>query len=229
MKPQDPGIIPDAGLRQNVRAQHGAQIEDGLRMLQIALQLDPGYSDAMAYMNLLYRIQAGIADTQEQCADLIGKADKWVEKALDAKRRQAQNPRPAAAALDVDGPAPVPALAPPPPPPPPLPPGASQARMEAPGALRIGGDVQQAKLVRQVPPDYPAAAHQAGISGVVRLAVLIAKDGTVKNIEVESGHPLLIPAAIDAVRQWVYQKTLLNGDPVEVVTTVTVNLQLAGE
>ena len=64
MKPQDPGIIPDAALRQKVRTQHAAQIEDGFRMLQIAIQLDPDYSDAMAYMNLLYRIEAGIADTR---------------------------------------------------------------------------------------------------------------------------------------------------------------------
>ena len=92
MKPQDPGIIPDPILRQNVRAQHMAQIEDGLQMLQTALQLDPDYSDAMAYMNLLYRIQAGIADTPAQYTDLIAQADSWVGKALAAKRKQMQNP-----------------------------------------------------------------------------------------------------------------------------------------
>ena len=106
MKPQDSGIIPDAALRQKVRTQHGAQIEDGFRMLQIAIQLDPDYSDAMAYMNLLYRIEAGIADTPAQSADAVAKADNWVTKALDAKRRQARNPRPADGLLDVDGAAP---------------------------------------------------------------------------------------------------------------------------
>jgi hypothetical protein len=114
MKPYDPGIIPDATLRQRVRTQHGAQIEDGFRMLQIALQLDPDYSDAMAYMNLLYRIEAGIADTPALSADAVAKADNWVTKALDAKRRQARNPRPPDAPLDVDGPAIIPIIAPPP-------------------------------------------------------------------------------------------------------------------
>ncbi len=122
MKPWDPGIIPDASLRQSVRTQHGAQIEDGFRMLQVALQLDPNYSDAMAYMNLLYRIQAGIADTDAQYTDFIAKADMWVGKALAAKRGQARRTNPTAGTLDVDASVPVPFVAPPPPPPPPPPP-----------------------------------------------------------------------------------------------------------
>ena len=225
MKPQDSGIIPDAALRQKVRTQHGAQIEDGFRMLQIAIQLDPDYSDAMAYMNLLYRIEAGIADSPAQSADAVVKADNWVTQALDAKRRHAQSPRPAAGPLDVDGPAIIPIIAPPPPPPPPpLPPGASPARMEAPGALRVNGESQQAKLVKQVPPVYPEAARQAGTSGVVRLGVIITKEGRVRDIQVMNSLGMgLDVAAMKAVKDWVYQPTLLNGEPVEVVTTVEVN------
>jgi TonB family protein len=231
MKPQDSGIIPDAALRQKVRAQHGAQIEDGFRMLQIAIQLDPDYSDAMAYMNLLYRIEAGIADTPAQSADALAKADSWVTKALDAKRRQARNPRPPDALLDVDTAAPgPPGVPPPPPPPPPLPPGASEARMEAPGAIRVSGDSQQAKLVKQVMPVYPAAARQAGTSGVVRLSVIITKEGRVRDIRVVTGPGRdLDVAAMQAVSQWVYQPTLLNGEPVEVVTTVDVNFVPSGQ
>jgi beta-lactamase regulating signal transducer with metallopeptidase domain len=149
MKPQDRGIIPDAGLRQSVRTQHGAQIEDGFRMLQVALQLDPNYSDAMAYTNLLYRIEAGIADNDAQYTDFIAKADLWVEKALAAIRGRGRSTNPPAGMLDVDGPVPIPFVAPPPPPPPPPPPGVRPiAKMEAPGAIRISGDVQQTKLVR---------------------------------------------------------------------------------
>ncbi len=229
MKPQDPGIIPDAGLRQKVRAQHGARIEDGFRMLQVAIQLDPEYSDAMAYMNLLYRIEAGIADTEAQSADFIAKADSWVTKALEAKRQLARSTHPTDGSLNVDGPAPVPFVAPPPPPPPPPPAGANQARMEAPGAIRVSGEAQHAKLVRQTPPVYPAEARQAGISGAVLLNVLIGKDGTVKNIEAGRGHPLLVAAAIDAVKQWMYQPTLLNGEPVEVATIVEVNFAPGGK
>jgi TonB family protein len=231
MKPQDPGIIPDAGARQKLRTEHGAQVEDGFRMLQIALQLDPDYWDAMAYINLLYRIEAGIADDAAQSAELVAKADRWVKQALAAKERQAQNPKPPAGPLDVEGPAIVPFVAPPPPPPPPPPAGFRAANpAEMPQRISIDGNVQQAKLARQVDPVYPAAAKQAGISGVVRLGVVIGKDGTVgPNIRVEkSAGRLLDEAAMDAVKRWVYRPTLLNGVPVEVATTVEVNFALSG-
>ena len=178
MKPQDPGIIPDAALRLKVRTEHMAQIEDGLRMLQVALQLNPDYSDAMAYMNLLYRLQAGIVDSQAQSTDLIAQADSWVTKALAAKRKQAQS-APSAALLDVDGA--VPGAPAPPPPPPPPPPGRLAAAIPT-GAIRVEGNAQQEKLVSQTPPVYPPLARQAGVTGAVRLRVLIGKDGTMRDI-----------------------------------------------
>src|ERR1035437_7310050 len=232
MQPQAPGIIPDAGLRQSVRTQHGAELEDGLRMLQTAIQLDPDYADAMAYMNLLYRIKAGIADTPAQSADFIAKADSWVTKALAARQRQARDTHPPTGVLDVDGAIPAPSTAPPPPPPPPppMPPGASQVRIEAHGALRISGEAQQAKLLRQMPPVYPPAARQAGTSGVVRMGVGIATDAKVRDIRVMNGPGReLEVAAMEAVWQWVYNPTLLNGQPVEVVTTVDVNFAPTGQ
>jgi TonB family protein len=96
-----------------------------------------------------------------------------------------------------------------------------------PGAIRVGGNQQQTKLVSQPKPVYPALAKQARISGVVHLNALIAKDGSVKNLSVISGHPLLIQAAMDAVTQWRYEPTLLNGDPVEVLTQIDVNFTLS--
>lgn len=96
------------------------------------------------------------------------------------------------------------------------------------GPIRVGGNVQHARLIKSVPPVYPADARQAGISGTVRLHVIIAKDGTIKQLEVVSGHPLLTQAALDAVRQWTYQQTLLNGVPVEVDTTIDVIFSLNG-
>jgi TonB family protein len=93
--------------------------------------------------------------------------------------------------------------------------------------LTIGGNVQQAKLITQPHPVYPALAKQARIQGVVTLQALIAPDGTVKDLAVISGHPLLIPSALEAVRQWVYQTTLLNGEPVEVLTQIDVNYTLS--
>jgi len=94
--------------------------------------------------------------------------------------------------------------------------------------IRQGGNVQQAKLINMVRPVYPPLAKQARISGTVRLHAIIAKDGTVIQLEVVGGHPLLVQSALDAVRQWRYQPTLLNGEPVEVDTTVDVVFSLGG-
>jgi len=117
----------------------------------------------------------------------------------------------------------VPTAAPPPPPPPPP----AEKKPVTPKRITIGGNVQQAKLVRQPKPNYPPLAKQARISGIVHLAAIISKDGTIQDLKVISGHPLLIPAALEAVKQWVYQPTLLNGEPVEVSTQIDVNFTLS--
>ncbi|HOL72230.1 MAG TPA: TonB family protein [Bryobacteraceae bacterium] len=114
--------------------------------------------------------------------------------------------------------------APPPPPPPPV------KQVEAPKPpqrIRVGGNVQQANLIRRVTPQYPPLAKQARIQGVVRFTAIISKDGTIQNLQLISGHPLLVPAAQEAVKQWVYRPTLLNGEPVEVVTQIDVNFTLS--
>src|ERR1022692_457162 len=112
-----------------------------------------------------------------------------------------------------------PTAAPPPPP--------SAPKPVTPQRIRVGGNVQQAKLIRQPKPIYPPLAKQARISGVVKLNAIIGKDGTIQNLTVASGHPLLVPAAMEAVKQWVYQPTLLNGEAVEVVTQIDVNFTLS--
>jgi TonB family protein len=94
------------------------------------------------------------------------------------------------------------------------------------GRIRVGGNVQAARVRNKVPPVYPEAARQARIEGVVKLHVIIAKDGTITQLEVISGHPLLVQAALDAVRQWVCEPTLLEGRPVEVDTIIDVFFQL---
>ncbi len=95
--------------------------------------------------------------------------------------------------------------------------------------ITIGGNVQQTKLISQPKPVYPPLAKQARISGVVHLAAVIGKDGSVINLAVISGHPLLVPSALEAVRQWVYHTTLLNGEPVEVMTQIDVNYTLSDD
>jgi len=117
----------------------------------------------------------------------------------------------------------VPSAAPPPPPPP----KKVEEKPAQPTRIKIGGAVQQARLVRQPRPIYPPLAKQARISGVVKLSAIISKDGTIQKLEVISGHPLLAPAALEAVKQWVYQPTLLNGEPVEVITQIDVNFTLS--
>jgi protein TonB len=92
--------------------------------------------------------------------------------------------------------------------------------------VRMGGDVVAAKLIKKVVPIYPALARQARVSGTVRLEGVLAKDGTIRNLKVLNGHPLLVPAAVDAVRQWVYRPTLLNGVPVEVIAPIDVVFML---
>ena len=92
--------------------------------------------------------------------------------------------------------------------------------------IRQGGSVQAALLVNKVQPVYPPLARQTRISGTVRLHALISKQGTVESLEVLSGHPLLVRAAMDAVQQWKYKPTLLNGEPVEVDTTIDVIFSL---
>jgi protein TonB len=90
----------------------------------------------------------------------------------------------------------------------------------------VGGDVQSAKLIKRVLPAYPQTARQMRISGTVHLLGIIAKDGTIQRLQVLSGHPLLRQAAIDAVSQWIYRPTVLNGQPVEVEAPIDVIFNL---
>jgi periplasmic protein TonB len=97
-----------------------------------------------------------------------------------------------------------------------------------PSRIRVGGNVAAAKLIRQVTPIYPTIAKTAHISGTVVLHAIIAKDGTIQELTYVSGPPLLMRNAMDAVRQWRYNPTLLNGEPVEVDTTISVVFTLGG-
>ncbi len=94
--------------------------------------------------------------------------------------------------------------------------------------VRIGGNVQAAKMIRQIQPVYPQIAKTAHVQGTVILHAIIAKDGTVQELQYISGPALLMRSAMDAVRQWKYQPTLLNGEPVEVDTTISVVFTLSG-
>jgi protein TonB len=92
--------------------------------------------------------------------------------------------------------------------------------------VKQGGLVRPPRLTRQVDPPYPPIAKVAHIEGIVKLSGVIAVDGHISELTVESGNPLLVPAALGAVRQWLYEPTLLNGVPVEVMTTIVVTFTL---
>jgi protein TonB len=94
--------------------------------------------------------------------------------------------------------------------------------------IRVSQGVTQGLLVHKVEPQYPKIALAARITGVVQLKAIIGKDGNIRELQTLSGPPLLVPSAIDAVKQWHYRPYLLNGEAVEVETSVTVTFQLSG-
>jgi periplasmic protein TonB len=92
--------------------------------------------------------------------------------------------------------------------------------------IRISQGVTQGMVVRKVTPVYPKLALSARVTGVVQLKAVISRNGEIKELQVVSGHPILVPAALDAVKQWRYRPYLLNGEPVEVETNITVTFQV---
>jgi protein TonB len=101
-------------------------------------------------------------------------------------------------------------------------------KIATPQRVRVSSGVSSGLLIRKVSPTYPPLARQARIQGTVVLQAQISKDGSIQNLQLISGHPMLAPAAIEAVKQWKYKPYLLNGEPVEVETQVQVNFTLAG-
>jgi protein TonB len=94
--------------------------------------------------------------------------------------------------------------------------------------VRVSQGVTAGLVIKKVNPTYPPLARTARVQGSVVLAAVIGKDGSIQNLHVLSGHPLLTQAALDAVKQWRYKPYILNGEPVEVDTQVTVNFTLSG-
>ena len=101
-------------------------------------------------------------------------------------------------------------------------------KVAAPQRVRVSQGVSSGLLVRRVQPTYPPLARQARIQGQVLLRAVISKDGSIENLQLVSGHPMLVQSALDAVKQWKYRPYLLNGEPVEVDTEIVVNFTLSG-
>jgi protein TonB len=101
-------------------------------------------------------------------------------------------------------------------------------KVAVPQKVRVSSGVAQGNLIHNVKPPYPPLARQARIQGTVVLQAVIGKDGTIQNLRIVSGHPMLAQAALDAVKQWRYKPYYLNGEPVDVDTTINVNFTLSG-
>lgn len=213
MRPETQGIIPDAAARKSLRDQYGPQLEEGFRMLQVALELKPGDSDAMAYMNLLYRIQSGIVDSDTESKDAVAKADGWVERALTAKRQSAQSPQAKPAPLDVEADPPGPRTPPPPPPPPP--PGMAALANQPASAAPLAH-----VNLNEVPGTYWQVVGGSGVSAGALNQVLQGKGFATKMVfaadrlarvmvgpyndpqSLEQAKSELAAAGVQIVRQW---------------------------
>jgi protein TonB len=224
---RDPSM-PD---REKVRL-----VDLGLASVEKALQMKPNLFDVMVYRGLLYRQKALLTKSPERQKEYIQQAERIRTESEELKAKgtgttiawMARVPPPPPRPVSV--PAPVPALAPPAPPaggvvgglppaPPPPPPAVT--------AVRVGGQIREPRKLVDVRPDYPAIAQSARVQGVVILECTIGPDGKVVDAKVLRSIPLLDEAARAAVLQWVYAPTLLNGVPVPVIMTVTVNFTLS--
>jgi protein TonB len=101
-------------------------------------------------------------------------------------------------------------------------------KVAVPQKVRVSSGVAQGNLIHNVKPPYPPLARQARVQGMVVIQAVIGKDGTIQNLRVVSGHPMLAQAALEAVKQWRYKPYYLNGEPVDVDTTINVNFTLSG-
>jgi TonB family protein len=213
-------------------AQKLAYAERGLAHVDRALALDGGFWEAMAFKGLLLRAKASVTSDPVPRQRLMEEAAALQQRVLAMK---------AAGVPPHRGLAPAPqASAPAAPSPPPgkvvggVPGGVVGGVVSGlPGApplhpaVRVGGQIQEPRKLRDVPPVYPEIAKDARVQGLVILECTVGPDGAVVDVKVLRSIPLLDEAAIESVRQWRYAPTLLNGVPVPVIMTVTVNFKLS--
>ena len=107
------------------------------------------------------------------------------------------------------------------------PPPAPEAKKVVHGPVHVSSGVVESNLIHRVQPAYPALAKSSRVQGTVEFTAVISKQGTIENLQLVRGHPLLVNAARDAILQWSYRPTLLNGEPVEVITDILVNFTLS--
>ena len=198
-------------------AQKTAYIDAGISATDRALGYDPDYADALTYKNILLRMKANAEADPAIRQTLLAEADALRNRAMELqKTRQSGRSNMAF----------VPAPGQPPPPPPPPPPPVELIDGQAP--VRVGGNIKPPTKTRDVKPVYPADALDARVTGVVIIEATIDSLGNVSTARVLRGQPLLDQAALDAVKEWQFTPTMMNGVAVPVIMTVTVNFTMNG-
>jgi TonB family protein len=191
-----------------------AYARQGIAIADRALTVKPAFLEAMIYKSLLLRTQASLESDATTQQGLLREADALRNEAV--KLRQTLPPEKTFV--------PKGAVPPPPPPPPPAPSVvAAGSNVGSTQPLRVGGSIGVPTKIKDVRPEYPADARAAGVQGVVILEAVIDETGAVSSARVLRSIPMLDQAALDAVRQWQFTPTLLNGVPVSVMMTVTIN------
>jgi len=192
-----------------------AYIKKGVAAEDDALAMQPDYLEALTYKNILLRMQANQTPDPIEQKRLLDEADTLRNRAIELQKQRAEH-RP----LNTAGG-----------PPPPAAPFQGFAEgfeqtMARLTPLRVGGNLRTPTKVRDVRPAYPPEAQAARVQGVVILETIIDEQGTIANARVLRSIPMLDSAALAAVSQWQFTPTLLNGNPVGVIMTVTVNFTL---
>jgi len=226
-----------------------ALTRQGIALEDKALAINPDYVEALTYKNIFLRVEANLTPDVATQRQLLEQADVLRKKAIEIRKTQpyvpaAGEPTPPPPPPAPPPPtratqtAPTPRFMPPPPPPPPtsvrasasvqlapMPP-AFAAAVAAHDPVRIGGEIKAPAKIRDVKPEYPAEARGAGVQGVVIVEVLVGPDGDVLDAWALRSIPLLDEAALDAVRQWRFTPTIVDGVPRSALITVTVNFTL---
>ncbi|HZB25808.1 MAG TPA: M56 family metallopeptidase [Vicinamibacterales bacterium] len=207
----------DSSLGESQKAHY---VQQGLDAATRALALDSDYLEALIYKNLLLRSKAQMTPDLIENRRLVVEADALRARAMELRKTQGPARTRAVETQVFAGAA---AQAPPPPPPPPPPP---LAAVDGVMPLRVGGNIAPPVKIHDVSAEYPPIARAAEVQGVVVLEVVIDAAGAVRDGRVLRSIPLLDKAALDAVRQWRFEPTLLNGQAVPVSMTITINFAL---
>lgn len=191
-------------------------LDAGLAASDRALAQKDDFIDALVYKNILLRMKSQLETDASRRDALLAQADSLRNRAMELQKARA-------AAVPASSPT---GTTPPPPPPPPPPSAARNELVDGQAPIRVGGNIKTPTKITNVSPVYPEEAKAAGVSGVVILETVIDTQGNVRTSKILRSIPGLDQAALDAVKEWRFEPTLLNGAPVPVIMTVTVNFTL---